>query len=204
MTYPHAHAASRRGGALRSATLACGLLAGAGSLAEAAERTHAADGIASFYGRSEHGGPTASGERFDMHKLTAAHRTLPMGSRVTVTNLANGRSVTVRINDRGPFVRGRVIDLSQAAAGEIGMIGSGLARVRIATAEAVAPAGDAEPATTGSIRRPAGKLDRPALSAAPKAAETATPTETAAAPADGRIRLSERDRLLIERTAAVD
>jgi rare lipoprotein A len=74
---------------------------------------------------------TASGERFDRNALTAAHRTLPMGTRVRVTHLASGRNVVVRINDRGPFTPGRVIDLSKAAAEHIGMTANGLARVRI-------------------------------------------------------------------------
>lgn len=88
-------------------------------------------GTASFYGRRFHGRRTANGERFDMNALTAAHRTLPFGSIVRVTNPANGRSVTVRINDRGPFIRGRVIDLSRAAARRIGMIHRGHAPVKL-------------------------------------------------------------------------
>lgn len=97
-------------------------------------------GYASWYGGKFHGRHTASGEVFDTHRLTAAHRTLPFGTLVEVTNLDNGRTVRVRINDRGPFVRGRVIDLSYAAAREIGMIGPGTARVElaiVAEAEAV-------------------------------------------------------------------
>ena len=74
---------------------------------------------------------TASGERYDMNKLTAAHRELPFGTRVRVTNLDNGRQVEVRITDRGPFIRGRIIDLSREAARRIGMIQAGTARVRI-------------------------------------------------------------------------
>lgn len=88
-------------------------------------------GIASFYGRGFHGRPTATGERFNSEAMTAAHRTLPFGTRVRVTNTRNGRSVIVRINDRGPYIRGRVIDLSTGAARVIGMIGSGLAPVKI-------------------------------------------------------------------------
>jgi rare lipoprotein A len=88
-------------------------------------------GTASWYGPGFHGRRTASGERFDQHGLTAAHRSLPFGTRVVVTNLANGRSVTVRINDRGPRVRGRTIDLSRAAARRLGMEGRGVARVRL-------------------------------------------------------------------------
>jgi rare lipoprotein A len=88
-------------------------------------------GMASYYARKFHGRKTASGERFDMHKLTAAHRTLPFGTRVRVTNLRNGRSATVRINDRGPYTRGRIIDLSYAAAKEIGLIEAGTAKVKV-------------------------------------------------------------------------
>lgn len=88
-------------------------------------------GTASYYGPGFQGRSTASGERFNMYDLTAAHRTLPFGTRVQVTNLSNGKSVTVRINDRGPFKRGRIIDLSKAAAGKIDMISSGTARVRV-------------------------------------------------------------------------
>ena len=86
-------------------------------------------GIASVY--AYHGSKTASGERANRHGLTAAHRTLPFGTRVKVTNKRNGKSVVVTINDRGPFIRGRVIDLSTAAAGVIGMKSSGLAPVTV-------------------------------------------------------------------------
>lgn len=88
-------------------------------------------GIASFYGQGFHGRPTATGERFNSEAMTAAHRSLPFGTRVRVTNTRNGRSVIVRINDRGPYIRGRVIDLSTGAARVLGMIGSGIAPVRI-------------------------------------------------------------------------
>jgi rare lipoprotein A len=83
-------------------------------------------GQASWYGEPHHGRRTASGEVFDMHELTAAHRTLPLGARVRVTNLRNGRSVEVRINDRGPFVDGRIIDVSYGAARALGAVGAGL------------------------------------------------------------------------------
>jgi rare lipoprotein A len=88
-------------------------------------------GVASYYGGQFHGRLTASGTRFDMNSMTAAHRSLPFGTRVRVTHLGNGRSVEVRINDRGPFVGGRIIDLSRGAAGVIGMHGQGVARVRV-------------------------------------------------------------------------
>src|ERR1700761_663986 len=88
-------------------------------------------GRASWYGRGFHGRRTANGERYDMHALTAAHRTLPLGSYVRVTNPATSRSVVVRINDRGPYARGRVIDLSMAAASALDMRHAGTARVTI-------------------------------------------------------------------------
>lgn len=88
-------------------------------------------GIASWYGHPYHGRRAANGEVYDMEKLTAAHRTLPFGARLLVTNLSNGADVEVRINDRGPFVGDRIIDLSRAAAKQIGMIGPGTARVRL-------------------------------------------------------------------------
>jgi len=89
------------------------------------------EGIASWYGKKYHRRKTASGERYNMYELTAAHRTLPFGTILKVTNLENGRTVKVRINDRGPFVKGRIIDLSLAAAREIGMVQAGIVRVRI-------------------------------------------------------------------------
>jgi rare lipoprotein A len=88
-------------------------------------------GIASWYGREFHGKPTASGEIYNMYDLTAAHRALPLGTSAMVTNLENNRSVRVRINDRGPFVKGRIIDLSYAAAKVIGMADKGTAHVEI-------------------------------------------------------------------------
>lgn len=89
----------------------------------------AAQGIASWYGPGFHGRRTASGERFNQHALTAAHRSLPFGTRVKVTNMRNGRSVVVRINDRGPHIRGRIIDLSAGAASAIGVKSSGTATI---------------------------------------------------------------------------
>lgn len=88
-------------------------------------------GKASWYGRRFHGRRTASGERFNMYAMTCAHKRLPMNSRVRVTNLRNGKSVVVRVNDRGPFARGRVIDLSYAAAKKLGFVRAGTARVRV-------------------------------------------------------------------------
>jgi rare lipoprotein A len=88
-------------------------------------------GRASWYGQAHHGQMTASGERFDMHALTAAHLTLPFGTRVRVVNLANERAVEVRVNDRGPVAPGRIIDLSYAAARALGALGPGLIPVRL-------------------------------------------------------------------------
>ena len=93
-------------------------------------------GVASWYGKRFHGQKTASGETYDMYAMTAAHPTLPIPSYARVTNLANGRSVVVRINDRGPFHSGRVIDLSYAAAHRLGLLGSGSGEVEI---EAIVP-----------------------------------------------------------------
>jgi len=88
-------------------------------------------GVASWYGRQHQGRATSSGEAFDMNQLTTAHRTLPFGTRVRVTNLENGRSVVVRVNDRGPFTATRILDVSLAAAKALGMVGAGVARVEM-------------------------------------------------------------------------
>ncbi len=123
--------------------LALGLLAGCTSRAsrpaprprpEAPSKAPSAylgEGVASYYGPGLHGRPTASGERFDQEALTAAHRTEPFGTCLRVVNMENGRSVKVRINDRGPFKEGRIIDVSLAAARELDMVKQGLVRVRL-------------------------------------------------------------------------
>ena len=89
------------------------------------------NGVASFYGEKWNGRRTANGEIFNTYELTAAHKTLPFGTKVRVTNEANGKSVVVRINDRGPFVKGRIIDLSTAAFASIGSTDSGIAKVKL-------------------------------------------------------------------------
>lgn len=89
------------------------------------------EGVASWYGGKFNGRKTASGERFDSKRLTAAHRTLRFGTCVLVQNVENGKSVKVRINDRGPFTRGRIIDLSEAAAKRLDFVSEGVARVRL-------------------------------------------------------------------------
>jgi rare lipoprotein A len=111
-------------------------------------------GIASWYGNPYHGRRSANGEIYDMEKLTAAHRTLPFDCWVEVTNLNNGRKVQVRITDRGPFVEGRIIDLSRAAARQIEMIGPGIVKVRmeVIAAPAISPSGGSYAVQIGAFR----------------------------------------------------
>jgi rare lipoprotein A len=119
---------------LQGCTLVGGPAGSSGAPAPAADpslTTWTQTGIASWYGEPFHGRQTASGERYDMNKLTCAHKTLPFDTRLRVENLDNGRAVTLRVNDRGPFVEGRIVDVSRKAAQELGMIGPGTARVRI-------------------------------------------------------------------------
>ncbi|OYW39386.1 MAG: hypothetical protein B7Z35_04550 [Hydrogenophilales bacterium 12-61-10] len=101
-------------------------------------RAHSEEGVASWYGKRFHGRKTASGERYDMYAMTAAHPTLPIPSYVRVTSLANGKSVVVRINDRGPFHSKRIIDLSYVAASKLGYIGKGSTRVRVESLDSAA------------------------------------------------------------------
>ena len=122
------HGATPRGVSIGlAALLASGVIAG---IASAAPSPPAQKGLASVYSDHLNGKETASGERYDSSGLTAAHRTLPLGAEIRVTNLANGRSVRVRVNDRGPHVGGRIVDLSSRAAAAIGMR-TGVARVRL-------------------------------------------------------------------------
>lgn len=118
MTYPH-----------RAPLRALGILLATGcsifSFASQAKQV----GVASYYGAELHGHRTASGARFNRHAMTAAHRSLPFGTQLRVTNLSNGKSVVVRVNDRGPFVRRRVLDVSEAAARQLGFVGRGTARI---------------------------------------------------------------------------
>jgi rare lipoprotein A len=103
-------------------------------------------GIASWYGEDYHGRKTANGEVYDMYAMTAAHRTLPFQTRVRVTNLENGKKTELRINDRGPFIAGRIIDLSFSGAKAIGMLGTGTAKVNI---EAIGFTGGQSPSLQG-------------------------------------------------------
>jgi peptidoglycan lytic transglycosylase len=114
-------------------------------------RPYRARGVASWYGRAFHGKRTASGERYDMYAMTAAHTILPIPSYARITNLANGRSVVVRINDRGPFHSDRIIDLSYAAAYKLGYVAAGSAKVEV---EAILPGKSAtlpEPRRDGPV-----------------------------------------------------
>jgi len=114
----------RRPGLLALAVLALALPFGAA-------RASVQEGVVSWYGEQFHDRPTASGELFDANAMTMAHPTLPFGTKVKVTNLRNGRSVVVRVNDRGPFVGTRIADVSAAAAASLGMLRRGVARARI-------------------------------------------------------------------------
>lgn len=125
-------------------------------------------GMASWYGDAFNGKPTATGERFDMHGLSAAHKTLPLPGLVEVTNLANGRTAILRVNDRGPFVDDRIIDLSRGAAQELDMIRQGVGRVRVRYL-GPAPRGGG----VGDLQY--ARTDRPLPQAAPVAAERTGP-----------------------------
>ncbi|MFI5167740.1 MAG: septal ring lytic transglycosylase RlpA family protein [Thermoanaerobaculales bacterium] len=105
------------------------------SVPPTAQTGYTEEGLASWYGEPYHGRPTASGPRYDMWAMTAAHRTLPFGTRVQVHNLANGRDAEVLVNDRGPFVAGRILDLSRAAAERLDAIGPGVIPVRLEVAK---------------------------------------------------------------------
>lgn len=117
------------GAALLLAVSACTAVSPPAAVVE--RPTYAETGTASWYGRDHQGKKTAAGERFDMNKLTAAHRTLPLNTTVRVTNLENRKTVKVRINDRGPYVKMRIIDLSSRAARELGMADDGTVQVRL-------------------------------------------------------------------------
>ena len=149
-----------------------------------------ARGTASWYGREFHGRPTANGERYDMLAMTAAHPTLPIPSYVRVTHLGNGRSVVVRINDRGPFRRGRLIDLSYAAAARLGLVGHGSAPVLV---QAVMPSdrmpAPLEPAPVGTVYLQVGAFGDAGAAqrvASRLRAEALTPVQVQVERSDGR------------------
>ena len=108
---------------------------GKGSRVPAGKVLLTLEGVVSFYGQDFQGKTTSNGETFDLHALTAAHRTFPFGTKVRVTNLESGKSVVVRVNDRGPFVDGRIMDLSMGAAQSIDLIRSGTAKARLEVLE---------------------------------------------------------------------
>lgn len=150
-------------------------------------------GQASWYGEPFHGRKTASGEVYDMHKISAAHKTLPLHTWVEVRNLDNNKVMAVRVNDRGPFVKGRIIDLSRAAANELGMLNAGLARVRIR-------------AITGEQAKRLAEAERQsvsvaALAAAPSAAPSAgdSPGYVVQALVTGSSAEAERQRKIVEK-----
>jgi rare lipoprotein A len=134
------------------------------------------EGIGSWYGRRFHGQPTSIGERYDMYGMTAAHPTLPIPSYARVTSLENGRSVVVRVNDRGPFLHGRVIDLSYLAAYKLGYVEAGSAPVRV---ELLDPGAGAQQAQAGGQPRGASAASQaPGPAVAPSAAPAAAPSAT--------------------------
>jgi rare lipoprotein A len=139
----------------------------------ASSADYAAEGVASWYGKKFHGRLTASGERYDMYALTAAHRSLPLPTYVRVTNLDNAKSVVVRVNDRGPFHDNRLIDLSFAAAAKLDMLGSGTARVRVVavsgTPEEAEDFRPASPVRTKATRPMLPYTPRPIVQVAPVA-----------------------------------
>lgn len=163
--------------ALLAVTLAGSIVSIAPESARAQTR-HALRGIASWYGRAHHGRRTASGVPFNMHALTAAHRTLPFGTRIRVTSIRSGRSVEVIVNDRGPYLGGRILDLSRQAAARLGTLLAGIADVQL---EILTPPpvgrGDDQPE-----RRSAATLAQTKLGATPPAlatyAESAGPAES--------------------------
>ena len=148
-------------------------------------------GLASWYGPGFYGHPTADGEIFDADSLTAAHRTLPLPVNVRVTNLENGKSAILRVNDRGPFAKGRVIDVSERAAKLLGIYGPGTARVRVTyVSRADLPSGEPQPfgvdtppaVASAASPAPAGKVETGALEAIPGTIQV-PPTEAVPAPA---------------------
>jgi rare lipoprotein A len=114
-----------------SLVMVAALLATISSSAFAAKPGQIENGIASYYHDSLHGNKTASGQIYDKNKISAAHKSLPLGTRVRVTDLRTGKSIEARVNDRGPFVKGRIIDLSRKAAKELGLLKKGITKVKV-------------------------------------------------------------------------
>jgi rare lipoprotein A len=147
---------------------------------------YAETGIASWYGEEFHGRPTANGETFDMNRVSAAHRTLPLPSMVQVTNLENGRSIRARVNDRGPFAHGRVVDLSRRAARLLGFLGQGTAKVRVEIlpeeSRRLAALAGAGATQVARADEPTRAQDFPPVEAAPRVAVTEAPLSATEAP----------------------
>lgn len=141
-------------------------------------------GVASWYGPGFHKVRTSTGEQYDMFGMTAAHKTLPLPAYVRVTNLQNGRSVVVRVNDRGPFVGNRIIDLSYTAASKLDMLRNGTAFVEVRTIDSVVPAGATATATATPATIPTAAATATATAAAPAAAASA-PIDVGATGASG-------------------
>ncbi len=136
----------------------CGHRSGGFSRRDSAETGKVFEGNASWYGEKFHGRTTANGERFDMHAFTAAHKSLPFNTHIRVTDLESGRSLVLRVNDRGPYARGRVLDVSKAAAKELGFLHRGVTRVRVEILDGPAPPDAPTQATTEAPQADAGLL----------------------------------------------
>lgn len=139
-------------------------------------------GIASWYGDDFHGWGTASGEPYDMDTFTAAHRTLPLGTVARITNVVNGKHVTIRINDRGPYVNGRILDLSYAAANALGMVEDGVSAIQLEVVgqdRVGTEVNQSEPRTVRTLRVSDGLLDTMPFLNVPTMAQDPTPQATA-------------------------
>jgi len=168
---------------------------------------YAETGVASWYGKPFHGRRTANGETYDMNELTAAHKTLPMPTMVRVTNLENGRSMVLRVNDRGPFVNGRIIDVSRRSAQLLGFYRPGTAKVKVEIVSArggfIADAGetsDAERAAVAAVPRGAVTVE----SLPPPEGVTQAPATAASPPASVRKRPVEPTKMYIQAGAFVE
>lgn len=138
---------------------------------------YAETGIASWYGPNFHGKPTANGEKFDQNLMTAAHRTLPLPSAVRVTNLENGRSIQLRVNDRGPFARGRIIDVSRRAAQLLDFERNGTAKVRVE----ILP-NESRRLKLAALNRPGGVTGQPQIASSPRESVVAQPLPNSGRP----------------------
>jgi rare lipoprotein A len=158
-------------------------------------------GVASWYGRPFHGRPTSSGEMYDMHEMTAAHTTLPLPTWVEVTNLSNGKRIVVKVNDRGPFVADRVIDLSYAAANALDIVRSGTARVEI---HAVAEPAAAAPRSSARAESARPISPAPAPATQVSVAPVAVPSALSIAPSERLFAEAGKFRTRTDAVAVVD